>query len=288
MNDFRKDFLKWQVGKEKELKGIYSRLADECSLILNRFADKEGKISPTSLKTINKHIGELNAKYHNKFKSWLNNVLRRSAIYGVDASILRIRTKQRPKGAKVVVSKEQKDKIADKVLDFCQTFAIELVPEAIKEASVYAISHKLSDRVWEISQETEKEIERLVAMGLISGDSCAAVSRDIRHYLIQPETLRGKIKAAIHPGRGVYKSAYKNAMRLTRTEMILAYQQGQIEYGKSRDWIKGYIWHRTSSMVECPECDALDGQYFEKSAVPLPSHPQCMCWLEEVIELGTT
>jgi len=84
---------------------------------------------------------------------------------------------------------------------------------------------------------------------------------------------------AYTPGRGVYRSAYKNAMRLARTEMARAYSEGTIRYGQSKDWIDGWIWRNGGPAEDIP-CQE-DGTFFPKSDPPtIPVHPNCMCFLE--------
>ena len=64
----------------------------------------------------------------------------------------------------------------------------------------------------------------------------ADLSRDVRQYLKYHNKLFRRVRdkdgvlrlskaaAAFHPGRGVYRSSYKNALRLTATENNIAYR----------------------------------------------------------------
>jgi len=143
-----------------------------------------------------------------------------------------------------------------------------------------------SERVWEITRTTQKGLLDAVRLGVYEGRSAASISRDIRHYLALPDTFRGEVLKDYHPGRGVYKSAYKNAMRLARTELNRAFTEGTIRYAESKTWIDGYIWRR-GSLAACPTgvCDDGADQFYPKGEEPfLPAHPQCLCRLDLHIE----
>jgi hypothetical protein len=142
----------------------------------------------------------------------------------------------------------------------------------------------LSDRVWDLTWAAEKAMRARLQMAVLQGDSAARLSRDIRGLLSQPLTLRGKVKAAYHPGSGVYKSAYQNAMRFARTEYNRAFSEGTFRYAQDKDWVQGYIWH-TGGSNPCEDCAALDGTEYEKGNEPsIPLHPNCECWIELVTE----
>lgn len=136
----------------------------------------------------------------------------------------------------------------------------------------------LSDRVWSMTWEAQKAISDQVKAGIITGRSAANISRDVRSYLIDPTLRRGKALKDFHPGRGVYKSASKNALRLTRTEISRSFHEGTIAYQKRMTWSDGFEWH-TSPINCCDECQPLDGKFFIPEDLPdLPVHPNCMCW----------
>jgi len=81
----------------------------------------------------------------------------------------------------------------------------------------------LSDRVWNITEQFKQELELALDLGLGEGKSAAALSRDVRKYLNEPNKLFRRVRdkhgvlrlskaaRAYHPGRGVYRSSYKNA-----------------------------------------------------------------------------
>lgn len=90
-----------------------------------------------------------------------------------------------------------------------------------------------------------------------------------------------------HPGTGVYRSSYKNAMRVARTEVNMAYQASDSERWTRSWWVKG-IRVSLSNNHTSPDskgrpaplvdiCDELAGDYpadFKFTGW----HPQCRCF----------
>ena len=146
----------------------------------------------------------------------------------------------------------------------------------------------LSDRVWKYTNQFKNEIELAVGIGIGEGRSAAELNQDIRGYLQEPEKLFHKVRnahgelvlskaaKAYHPGQGVYRSSYKNAMRLTRTEINMAYQQADAERYASLDFIAGFQVVLSNGHPEPDICDALAGVY-PKSFSFWGWHPQCLC-----------
>ena len=155
----------------------------------------------------------------------------------------------------------------------------------------------LAETVWKITNDTERIIRRRITQGVLIGESPAAISRDIRGFLMEPDKLfrrvrdkeTGKLvlsKAAkeYRPGRGVYRSSYKNAMRVARTEYARAHHEGTLRYGHTKSWIRGYI-SRTTSGNPAPYDASVDGKFFPKNDPPnIPYHPNCMCYAEIVYD----
>ncbi len=133
-----------------------------------------------------------------------------------------------------------------------------------------------SDRVWDITWSTQKQIMSAIQKGVVQGTSAADLARDIRKFLVQPETLRGKKLAALEPGVGVYRSSYKNALRLASTELNRAFNEATVRYAQRKTWIAGFIW-RAGSYEPCEElCAPNVDKFFDKDEAPLlPAHPHC-------------
>lgn len=147
----------------------------------------------------------------------------------------------------------------------------------------------LSNRVWNITEQFKEELELALDLGLGEGKSAADLSRDVRKYLNEPNKLFRRVKdkhgvlrlskaaKAYHPGQGVYRSSYKNALRLTATENNMAYRMADSERWKQIPFVVGIrisISHNSHPIYDI--CDELQGDY-PKDFVWLGWHPFCKC-----------
>lgn len=147
----------------------------------------------------------------------------------------------------------------------------------------------LSDRVWNIANQMLTEIDIMVQNAIKEGKSASDLAGELKHYLKEPARLFRRVrnpktgelewsKAAkdYHPGRGVYRSSYKNAMRLARTETNIAYRYAEWQSFQHNFMIKGFEIRLSNSGNSCPVCEELAGIY-PKWFLWTGWHPQCMC-----------
>lgn len=152
----------------------------------------------------------------------------------------------------------------------------------------------LSRRVWNHTTHFRSEMEMALDVALTDGRSAQDLSRDVRKYLEQPDMLfrrvrdiRGNLhlsKAAslYHPGQGVYRSSYKNAMRLARTETNMAYRESDYERWQSMDFVVGFEVKRSNHPYDCPTCGPMAGTY-PKEFKFRGWHPQCRCFAVAIL-----
>jgi len=146
----------------------------------------------------------------------------------------------------------------------------------------------LSDRVWRTAEQFKQELEMSVDLGIGDGRSAAELSRDVRKNLRDPERLFRRVRdkhgvlqlsknaAAYHPGQGVYRSSYKNALRLTRTEINMAYRTADFERYQQLPFVGGIEVVLSNNHPVPDICDDLKGKY-PKDFVFTGWHPQCRC-----------
>lgn len=157
----------------------------------------------------------------------------------------------------------------------------------------------LSDRVWKIGDQFRKEMELALSVSIGEGESAGTISRRVREYLSNPDKLFRRVrdeegnlklsKAAkeYHPGQGVYRSSYKNAMRLARTETNMAYRKADTARRVNLDFVVG-IKINLSKVHEHEDekmndiCDELQGNY-PKDFDFTGWHPQCMCYSTAIL-----
>lgn len=146
----------------------------------------------------------------------------------------------------------------------------------------------LSDRVWRLTDQFKGELELALEMGLGDGKSAASLSRDVRQYLNEPHKLfrrvrdeKGQLRlskaaAAYHPGQGVYRSSYKNALRLTVTENNMAYRTADHERWNDLDFVIGIEIMLSNNHPVEDICDGVCGVY-PKTFKFVGWHPFCRC-----------
>jgi hypothetical protein len=145
----------------------------------------------------------------------------------------------------------------------------------------------LSKRVWNTLKPFRNELEQGLALGLAEGKSAAALASQMQSYLNEPDRLFRKVreegklvlsKAArdYHPGRGVYRSSYQNAFRLTRTETNLAYRSSDFERWKTLPFVTGIEVRTSNNHPVFDICDKLRGKY-PKDFKFSGWHVSCLC-----------
>ena len=163
----------------------------------------------------------------------------------------------------------------------------------------------LSERVWNLSKQFKEEMEMGLDLGLRDGVSAVEMSRTLRRYLQNPTALFRRVRdehgilhlsqraAAYHPGRGVYRSAYKNARRLTATEVNIAYRTADHLRMQELDFVVG-VEINLSENHTClgadgkPHrfhdiCDDLKGKY-PKTFKFTGWHPHCRCYATPILK----
>lgn len=161
----------------------------------------------------------------------------------------------------------------------------------------------LSDKIWQYTGQYKQELEMALDIGIGEGKSAQALSREVRRYLKQPNMLFRKVRdkhgvlhlskraKAYHPGRGVYRSSAKNALRMVATETNIAYRSADYLNTKASPWIVG-IRIVLSNNHTCKDsqdvaqpftdiCDKLAGRY-PKDFKFTGWHPNCRCHIEYI------
>lgn len=156
----------------------------------------------------------------------------------------------------------------------------------------------LSQRVWKYTEEFKAALELGIDVAVGEGRSAQQLSRDLRSYLQAPDKLFRRVrdkggnlrlsKAAsmYHPGQGVYRSSAKNAQRLARTEVNMAYREAEYLRWQQLDFVVGFRVMLSNNHTTTDSkgkkvpltdiCDELAGDY-PKTFKFLGWHPQCRC-----------
>ncbi|MGX9985851.1 hypothetical protein [Soonwooa purpurea] len=154
----------------------------------------------------------------------------------------------------------------------------------------------ISNRVWLLYEQIPKEIDVMVQNAIKEGKSADDVTKDLKKNLKEPDRLYRKVKnkktgklewskaaQEYHPGQGVYRSSFKNANRLARTEINRAYRHSQWLSIQDNPLVSGYrIVLSNNTENQCSVCKRLAGDY-PKWFLWTGWHPQCRCRMVPIL-----
>ena len=147
----------------------------------------------------------------------------------------------------------------------------------------------LSERVWNLSNQSKEQLEYLLQTGITEGRPATKLALDLKRYLKEPDRkyrrMRNKEGKLVYsqpaknykPGKGVYRSSYKNALRLSRNEINIAYRTADYERRQTLPFARGIAVHLSSAHPQCDICDELTGDYPLRFKF-IGWHPNCLCY----------
>ena len=147
---------------------------------------------------------------------------------------------------------------------------------------------ELSERVWKHLSQYKGELELGLDLSIGKGKSANEIARDLKQYLNEPDRLFRRVRDKhgnlhlsknaqnYHPGQGVYRSSFKNAQRLARTETNRAYHEASWRKYQEWDFVVGYEVRLSNNPKHCPFCSAMAGKY-PKEFKFFGWHPNCRC-----------
>lgn len=162
--------------------------------------------------------------------------------------------------------------------------------KAFQQRQIGGIS--LSERVWNLANQSRIEAE--LARSIADGTSADDLAVSMQELLNDPDNLFRRVRdeygelhlsknaQAYNPGAGVYRSSFKNAQRLARTEINMAYREAEMESYREKDYVVGYEIKRSNNPYDCPLCAALAGKY-PKDFKWNGWHPNCRCFMVPIL-----
>lgn len=147
----------------------------------------------------------------------------------------------------------------------------------------------LSQRIWKLVKPYRHELEAGLTEGINAGRSAAGMAREMQKYLKQPDVLFRRVRAqdgplqlsraakAYNPGPGVYRSSFKNALRVTRTETNMSYRNADYNRWIDNPLVLGIEIKLSKMHPRYDICDPLQGSY-PKTFQWAGWHPQCLCF----------
>jgi len=177
-------------------------------------------------------------------------------------------------------------KLSDRVWRYTNQFKDEIemgLDDGIRNGATAA---KMARDLRQYLQEPDR-VYRRFRMYLRDGDGNPVLNskgekiviKQERRRYIDPLTGKETWKVenpAYKPGMGVYKSSLKNAQRLTRTEINMAYRTADHARRQQLDFIVGFEVKTSNNHPVIDICDTLKGRY-PKEFKFVGWHPHCRC-----------
>lgn len=176
----------------------------------------------------------------------------------------------------------------------------------------------LSQKVWRYTGQFKEELENSLDLAIGEGTGANKLASKIQTYLQYPDRFYRRFKVKVgedkngntiygrqwkrriydkesesykwvddnpkkyHPGKGVYRSSYRNAQRLARTETNIAYRTADFERWQQLDFIIGVEIKLSKNHPHTDICDELAGKY-PKDFKWTGWHPNCRCFMVPIL-----
>lgn len=176
----------------------------------------------------------------------------------------------------------------------------------------------LSQKVWKYTGMYKEELEKTLELAIGEGTPANRLASQIQKYLQEPDRFYRRFRVKIgedengnpvygrkwkrrvfdketdtykwiddnpkkyHPGSGVYRSSYRNAQRLARTETNIAYRSADYERWQQLDFVVGIEIKLSNNHPHPDICDDLKGIYPKKFKWT-GWHPNCRCYQVPVL-----
>ncbi len=156
------------------------------------------------------------------------------------------------------------------------------------DGSFYRDRKGLSERIWQVAQDFEKDVGYIVQRGIAEKKSVVELAADLEQYVEKP-AKRDWDWGKVYPNLSGKKVDY-NAQRLARTSINHAYFLDNVKVCTENPFVTAMHWDLSNAHEERQvipfgpdECDeyaehdeGLGMGNFKPEEIPVP-HPQCLC-----------
>lgn len=253
--------------QKREIEDLYLNCAAEIDKMARYYANKQNASAA------------LQAQYYNELKM---------QILAQAAEVSKSTEQTITRSAHVV-----SDSVAKCNSDWLKSYGIEGAPisaafsaisdysvRSVLSGAIYKDGQGLSSRIWRDLQQTQHDINTILAQAQVEQKSVYETAKELEEYVNPKKQKNWNLKMA--DGRYVYKSKVDyNAQRLARTIAQHTYQKTLVNSTAKNPFVGGFIWLANGSRA-CQVCLDRDGIRYDKLSLPL-DHPQGMCTFEPVI-----
>ena len=154
------------------------------------------------------------------------------------------------------------------------------IVRSVASGQLYSGNWTLSRALWLNTRETQRDVQYIVAQGIIQNRSAFDIAKDLELY-VNPEKRKDWDWSKVYPG--TRRVVDYNAQRLARTMVSHAYQQAFVRTTQKNPFVTKYKWEASNSGRVCEICAERDGQLYDKDDLPL-DHPNGMCTFTAVMD----
>lgn len=275
------EFLRLLLLQDAEIKKLFSETVNQIAGELNQFSTVKDPLTVESIwlknPRIEKKIEAALADFETQYTTLLTNAkadaLGISKKYGDELINSYI--------SRLPISQVVKEGIFARSLEAFETFSKKKLD--------------LSSSVWKTSQVMKDQIAFYGASGVASGQSSKRIATDLKNYLEYPDKRfrrvrdpkTGKLTLSqpakdFHPGRGVYRSSYQNALRTAQSEVNMSFRHADQARWSQMPFVNGYEVKLSNAHPEYDICDHMAGLY-PKNFLFGGWHPKCICFVVPVM-----
>ncbi|GET19881.1 hypothetical protein [Prolixibacter denitrificans] len=317
MNDFEKKHINNALRNASLIGRLYDDLVKKMARLLSQYKPTGAKSVWDGNKALERKLDQLLQSFgvtltgHLKEmieKDWelaeqkndelVKNLLKGSTVTVAGVVVYDLFNRKRPGKSVRVILKSIKNLFKRKKSDV-KLSDVMAAPRR-REALLQFLNRKeggmgLSERVWKLTKLNKSMIEELLHNNIIQGGSAAQNATHLKKYLNNPDMYfrrvrnkkTGKLELSarakeFHPGRGVYRSSYQNALRLAQTETNMGYRMADHNRWKNNPTVVGFEVKTSHNHPTEDMCDDLKGEY-PKDFIFTGWHPKCICYAVPVM-----
>lgn len=286
VRESRKKFLSFSLEKQRDLIDLYRQMARELQRQIAFYADAEGSVTAQRLNALLRDVRRTIDAMGRLRDGQLDQGIRESARRGIESYL-------QPLEIAGVGTGELAANFGVIHRD-----TVEAMYDFIAEDGL-----QISDRLWRLNNGAKQKVTEAIERGVIQGESSReAAGNFLRRGRPVPKEVLAKmgmnrsakigteaLEILTKRGKG---NMVHNALRLFRTELARANNEGFLRTGKKLSMVAGDRWNLSGSHPKRDICDTyatqdVDGLGpggYKTGNYPALGHPECMCFPTPIFE----
>lgn len=275
----REKLIELTLEERKEIIDIYNKASED---VLKRLKSvKKGSMKERYLKELDKSLKNYKKKLNIELEKAIREYMRKAANLGISP------TKEYFKNMQIPMTLKN---------SFSSMFT-NLSPSVVRviaSGELYKDGKSLSSRIWNITNKNGNDIKAIIQNALIEQKNASDLAKELEKYIKSGVGTKQKTYV-----KGINRDISYEAVRLARTCMAHAMNEGSVQASMNNPFSKGLKWNLSSEHVPRLSkfgktrdiCDdyAEQNRYdlgtgvFPAKEYPI-GHPNCLCYSCEIVE----